>query len=71
MNFLVKKVLGTKIKKEWDFHVFFYGNKCQILQFWAPRSPKNCFLTLKKCSQGHEIFLGHHQRSPQEILAHG
>ena len=33
------------------------------MQFWVQRSSQNCYLTPKKCSQGHEIFFGHHQQA--------
>ena len=43
---------------------------CDPASFFQ-QSSINCYLTAKKCSQGHEFFWGHQQQVPKGILAHG
>ena len=73
---LYQGVLYLPAKFLGHISTFFYyrlkkGQIIQIMQFRVQRSSQNCYLTPKKCSQGHEIFFGHQQQSLKGILALG
>ena len=55
---LFQLCLGYNFKK---------AKKRIISQFWDKWSPKNCYLTPKNCSQGHEIYFGHQNSPPKEF----
>ena len=59
---LFQLFLGYKLKK---------GLKLAIFFMFGVTVFKLLLFDTQKCSQGHEIFFGHHQQSPQGIFAHG